>query len=104
MDGRLAGFAVVEQAYDRPMAQHEAARCLSCDLLAFDVDVNAAVCKECGYCQEVCGPGVFEKSGQFNASGYLPVAATGAERCIGCLRCLYICPDFAITITDRRAQ
>jgi Fe-S-cluster-containing hydrogenase component 2 len=27
--------------------------------------------------------------------------ASRAERCIGCLKCLYICPDFAITIRDR---
>lgn len=104
LEQRLDGFAVVEQAYDGPTATHEAMRCLSCDLREFDVEVNAVVCKDCGYCQEVCGLDVFARSDQFNSSGYLPAVAARAERCIGCLRCLYICPDFAITITDRQVQ
>ena len=70
-------------------AAHEAMRCLSCDLRAFDVEVNAAVCKDCGYCTEVCGLDVFTRSDQFNAGGYLPAVAAGAEGCIGYLNCLY---------------
>jgi NAD-dependent dihydropyrimidine dehydrogenase PreA subunit len=66
------------------------------------VQVDAARCKDCGYCKEVCGPDVFARSDEFNASGYRPYLAANAENCIGCLRCLYICPDFAITITDLR--
>lgn len=101
---RLDGFEVVEQAYAPPVASHEAARCLSCDLREFDVDVNPVVCKDCGYCQEVCGLDVFDRSDRFNDSGYLPMVATKAGQCVGCLNCLYICPDFAITITERRSQ
>lgn len=100
---RLDGFSLVEQAYDRPTATHEAMRCLSCDLREFDVEVNPAVCKDCGYCREVCRLEVFKRSEQFNASGYRPAVAARAERCIGCLNCLYICPDFAITLTQRQA-
>ena len=55
-----------------PTAAHEAMRCLSCDLRSFDVEINAAVCKDCGYCREVCEMDVFTRSDQFNASGYLP--------------------------------
>lgn len=101
---RLDGFAVVEQAYDRPTAAHEAMRCLSCDLRSFDVEVDAAVCKDCGYCSEVCGLDVFARSDQFNAGGYQPAVAARAEQCVGCLNCLYICPDFAITITACKPQ
>jgi NAD-dependent dihydropyrimidine dehydrogenase PreA subunit len=101
---RLAGFAVVEEAYDRPVASHEAMRCLSCDLREFEVSVNEAVCKDCGYCHEVCGLDVFTRSDRFNASGYQPAVAERSERCVGCLNCLYICPDFAITITERQSQ
>jgi len=101
---RLAGFAVVEEAYDRPLASHEAMRCLSCDLREFNVEVNPVVCKDCGYCHEVCGLDVFTRSDQFNASGYQPTVAARAERCVGCLNCLYICPDFAITITELPAH
>ena len=100
---RQDGFALVEQAYDKQTARHEAMRCLSCDRVAFDVEVNPVVCKDCGYCQEVCRLDVFERSEEFNASGYQSAVATRAERCVGCLNCLYICPDFAITLTQRTA-
>jgi NAD-dependent dihydropyrimidine dehydrogenase PreA subunit len=99
---RLAGFALVEQAFDADTAAAEASRCLSCDLLAFDVQVDAALCKDCGYCDEVCGLDVFARSDTFHTSGYRPYVAAHAERCIGCLRCIYICPDFAISVRDQR--
>ena len=99
---RLGGFSLVEEAYGRKAAVHEARRCLSCDLLAYDVLVDAARCKDCGYCKEVCALDVFTRSDDFNANGYRPYAAAKAENCIGCLRCLYICPDFAIAITELR--
>ena len=54
---RLGGFELVEQAWDRGTATREAMRCLSCDLREYGVEVNAAVCKDCGYCMEVCGLG-----------------------------------------------
>jgi len=97
---RLASFAVVEQAYDRQSATREASRCLSCDLLSYDVRIDAALCKDCGYCREVCALDVFARSDEFNASGYRPYVAARADNCIGCLRCLYICPDFAISISN----
>ncbi len=102
MATRLAGFALVEEAFDARTAAMEAGRCLSCDLLAFDVQVNAALCKDCGYCDEVCGLDVFTRSDDYHTSGYRPYLAEHAERCIGCLRCIYICPDFAITVHDLR--
>ena len=99
---RLEGFALVEQAFDANTAAAEAGRCLSCDLLAYDVQVDAALCKDCGYCDEVCGLDVFARSDSYHASGYRPYLAAHAERCIGCLRCIYICPDFAISVRDQR--
>lgn len=62
------------------------------------VKVNLSVCKGCGYCREVCSKNVFKFSDFFNASGYKPMTAAGAERCSGCLKCLMACPDFAITV------
>ena len=101
---RLRSFELVEQAYDAAACAAEAARCLSCDLRDYTVAVNAAVCKDCGYCHEVCELGVFARSEQFNAAGYQPALAQRGERCIGCLNCIYICPDFAITVTPRAQQ
>jgi NAD-dependent dihydropyrimidine dehydrogenase PreA subunit len=96
---RLHGFALIEQACDAPPAMQEAARCLGCDLSAFVVSVDAAVCKACGYCAEVCGLGVFAPTGDFNAGGYQPYRAADSGACVGCLECLYVCPDFAITVS-----
>lgn len=98
---RLRGFELVEQAYDAAAARAEAGRCLSCDLRDYAVEVNPEACKDCGYCQEVCGLDVFTRADGFNASGYQPAVARHAERCIGCLNCIYICPDFAIAVTQR---
>jgi formate dehydrogenase (NADP+) beta subunit len=98
---RLEDFEIVEKVYDPATAMREARRCLSCDLREFEVAVNEAACKDCGYCREVCGLSIFERSEHFNPGGYRPAMAAQAERCIGCLKCLYICPDFAITIRDR---
>jgi NADPH-dependent glutamate synthase beta subunit-like oxidoreductase/NAD-dependent dihydropyrimidine dehydrogenase PreA subunit len=97
---RLAGFALVEEAYDRDTAMREASRCLSCDLLKYGVQVDAALCKDCGYCKQVCGLDVFTRSDEFNGGGYRPYLAANPENCIGCLRCIYICPDFAISVGD----
>lgn len=101
---RVATFDPVERTYGRKAAMEEAERCLSCDLRDFDVTINALICKDCGYCREVCSLGIFEQSTDFNPSGYKPAVAIHPERCIGCLRCLYICPDFAITIQERKER
>jgi formate dehydrogenase beta subunit len=98
---RLEGFDPVERTYGANTAETEAARCLSCDLCDYEVAVNDLLCKDCGYCREVCTLGVFEQSDHFNPIGYKPAVAAHAEKCIGCLRCLYICPDFSIAIREQ---
>jgi formate dehydrogenase (NADP+) beta subunit len=98
---RLGDFEIVEKVYDPATAMQEAGRCLSCDLREFDVTINEIACKDCGYCREVCGLAIFDRSDHFNPSGYRPSVPSRPERCIGCLKCLYVCPDFAITIRDR---
>jgi NAD-dependent dihydropyrimidine dehydrogenase PreA subunit len=67
------------------------------------VEVNPVICKECGYCREMCHMGIFATSDSFNASGYKPAVVTSSDRCVGCLKCLYVCPDFAITIQEGKA-
>ena len=99
---RKSGFDPVESGYDEETAVTEAERCLACDIRQYAVEVNPAICKECGYCREMCHMGIFATSDTFNAGGYKPSVVTSSDRCVGCLKCLYVCPDFAITISDRR--
>lgn len=95
---RINGFGLVELGYDSGKAVEEAQRCLACDIREFKVDVNFALCKGCGYCREMCSLDIFKSSDSFNSSGYKPVSATDTQKCVGCLKCLYVCPDFAIDI------
>ena len=101
MRKRRSSFEPVEKSYRGHEASAEASRCLCCDLRDFDVAVNGLVCKDCGYCREVCGLGIFGQSAEFNPGGYKPAVVEKSDRCVGCLRCLYICPDFAITIREK---
>ena len=100
--GRIRGFGLVEFGYDEETAAREAERCLACDIRQFTVEVNPVVCKECGYCMEMCRMEIFAPSDTFNAGGYKPAVVKSPNRCVGCLKCLYVCPDFAITISEGR--
>lgn len=97
---RVSGFAPVETGYTVETAVDEAFRCLACDARRFTVEVNPLACKECGYCSEVCSLNVFAPSDTYNPAGYRPVAVKDTGRCVGCLKCLYICPDFALSIRN----
>lgn len=65
----------------------------------FNVEVDSMLCKACGYCAFQCPKGVFSPSGQINPHGYEYMIADSEKGCIGCLKCIAICPDFAITVT-----
>ncbi|MBP2626689.1 MAG: hypothetical protein H6Q68_1400 [Firmicutes bacterium] len=66
----------------------------------FDVIVEHNACKGCGYCKEVCGVKVFENAQELNSQGYRYMTAAHREKCVGCLRCFMVCPDFAITVNE----
>ena len=100
LEKRLSGFGLSEKGYKSKTAMGEACRCLSCDLRDYSVEVNSILCKDCGYCKEVCTLEVFQRADTFNPSGYHPMVALKSDRCVGCLNCLYICPDFAIQIKE----
>lgn len=97
---RLSSFEQIEQGFNQEQAIEEARRCLACDARRFTVVVYPENCKECGYCQEVCGLDIFASANLFNSRGYRPVVSTNSEKCVGCLQCFFSCPDYAIDIRE----
>ncbi|MEW6260131.1 MAG: FAD-dependent oxidoreductase [Thermodesulfobacteriota bacterium] len=97
---RIRDWGLVEEGLNASSAMTEAGRCISCDIRRFEVAVEAELCKDCGYCREVCPSSVFVRSDAFNSGGYRPAIAIRAEDCVCCIRCVYICPDFAIHLRE----
>ncbi|MGD8290421.1 MAG: FAD-dependent oxidoreductase [Desulfobacterales bacterium] len=97
---RTSGFDQVELGLTDEQIAAETRRCLYCDARQFEVILNTESCKECGYCAEVCGMNVFGPADYFNAKGYRPEEVKLAERCCGCFKCYFACPDFAIDIKE----
>lgn len=101
---RTLGFDQVEQALSIEDAKAEAGRCLNCDARKFQTILDTNSCKECGYCVEVCGVGTFGPAEGFNAKGYKPMEVKSSDHCVGCFRCFFSCPDFAIDVRDITGQ
>jgi formate dehydrogenase beta subunit len=101
---RALGFDQVEMELTEDQIKAEAARCLNCDARRFEALVNTESCKECGYCIEVCGVGTFGPAAAFNAKGYKPVESKSSDYCVGCMKCFFSCPDFAINVVETTGQ
>jgi NADPH-dependent glutamate synthase beta subunit-like oxidoreductase len=97
---RVISFEQVEAGLSKKQIALEADRCLQCDARGFEVVLNKEYCKECGYCVEACGLGVFGPSDGFNTKGYRPMETKNSDFCIGCLKCYFACPDFAIDVRE----
>ena len=100
---RTSGFDQVELALNDEQIADESSRCLNCDARKFDVILNTEYCKECGYCAEVCGVGTFGPADFFNAKGYRPEEVKSSDWCVGCFKCYFACPDFAIDVVELTA-
>lgn len=100
---RTSGFDQVELALTAEQIADESSRCLSCDARKFEVILNTEYCKECGYCEEVCGVGTFGYADFFNAKGYRPEEVKNSDCCVGCFKCYFACPDFAIDVVELTA-
>jgi NADPH-dependent glutamate synthase beta subunit-like oxidoreductase len=97
---RTSGFDQVELGLTDKQIAAETSRCLDCDARKFEVVVNTEYCKECGYCEEVCGMKVFSPADSFNIKGYRPEQVKSSKWCCGCFKCFFACPDFAIDIRE----
>ena len=97
---RLKGFDQVEKGLDKQGIAAEAGRCLNCDARKFQVVLNMENCKECGYCIEACGVGTFGPASIFNSKGYRPAEVKSSDWCVGCFKCYFSCPDFAIDVAE----
>jgi NADPH-dependent glutamate synthase beta subunit-like oxidoreductase/NAD-dependent dihydropyrimidine dehydrogenase PreA subunit len=97
---RLNGFHQVEKGLNDQGIADEAARCLNCDARKFEVVLNIENCKECGYCAEVCNVGTFGPASIFNTKGYRPAEVKSSDWCVGCFKCYFSCPDFAIDVAE----
>ena len=69
-----------------------------------DVMINKERCKGCELCVNACPQGVLEMSKDINTKGYFYAHAVKLEDCTGCLSCALMCPDVAITITQKKAS
>ncbi len=97
---RVVGFDQVEMGLSQQQIVNEAGRCLDCDARKFVVALNIENCKECGYCVEVCGVGTFGPANSFNTKGYRPMECKSSDWCVGCFKCYFACPDFAIDVKE----
>ncbi len=97
---RASSFEQVERGLNEEHAVAEAKRCLECDARMFEVIVYAENCKECGYCNEVCALDIFVPTESFNDRGYRPYETKNSKLCVGCLKCFYACPDYAIDVRE----
>jgi NAD-dependent dihydropyrimidine dehydrogenase PreA subunit len=100
---RASGFDQVELGLTDQEIEAESSRCLDCDARKYEVILNVEYCKECGYCAEVCGVGTFGPADFFNAKGYRPEEVKSSDWCVGCFKCYFSCPDFAIDVIEARA-
>jgi len=97
---RTPGFDQVERGLTDDQIVAESGRCLNCDARKFEVSLNTEYCKECGYCEEICGVGTFGAADFFNSKGYRPEEVKSSDCCVGCFKCYFVCPDFAIDVKE----
>lgn len=68
------------------------------------ITINAAWCKGCRLCVELCPKQVLGMSKEPAETGYFIALASQPEQCIACYECELHCPDLAITITSNQSS
>lgn len=58
-------------------------------------------CKGCGFCIQFCPKKVLEESEEINVRGVHPPKIVDEDKCIICVFCTAVCPDFAIFVVEK---
>ncbi|MDR0858387.1 MAG: 4Fe-4S binding protein [Oscillospiraceae bacterium] len=67
------------------------------------VTINPDICKGCELCVTACPKNCIALNGEImNSKGYHPADLAKREDCILCGFCATMCPDCAITITEKK--
>jgi 2-oxoglutarate ferredoxin oxidoreductase subunit delta len=69
--------------------------------MAYHYNIEVDRCKGCGLCVAVCPKNVLEISSDVNSKGYYPAYQERPEDCVFCATCCRMCPDVAISITEK---
>lgn len=67
----------------------------------FEITIDEKLCKGCYFCIDKCPTQVLKKSENLGSKGYLIAEVDDIGKCIGCRICERICPDFAISVTEK---
>jgi 2-oxoglutarate ferredoxin oxidoreductase subunit delta len=69
-----------------------------------EITIESDLCKGCNFCIEFCPRKVLEKSDQLNRRGIYPPKVVDIEQCTICGFCSAICPDFAISVKEKKTE
>lgn len=62
---------------------------------SYNVGINRGYCKKCGLCYWIC------PTQTIVGGDYGRPEIPDHDKCIGCMQCERICPDFAINVVER---
>ena len=62
------------------------------------IEIEAELCKSCGFCIDACRRACIGPGQTVNSKGYSVVEAAADGACNGCKLCAVMCPEAAITV------
>ncbi len=64
---------------------------------SFEVQIDFKLCKSCGICYWIC-PTHAIVMGELESP-----KVESNDKCIGCMQCVNLCPDFAINVVESKS-